>query len=171
MQTAHTPQAHDCEPAYLPTTPEAIRAAEDAAIARAIAICTSRLRKTSFTFDSPGFVKTFLALRLSTLEAERFEVLYLNSQHQLIEAETAFLGTLSQTSVYPREIVKRALALNAAAVIFSHNHPSGHVEPSRADEHLTQTLKVALALVDVRVLDHIIVAGNSTLSMSERGLL
>ena len=94
-----------------------------------------------------------------------------NSQHRLIASEALFRGTLAQTSVYPREIVKCALALNAAAVIFAHNHPSGIAEPSRADELLTQSLKSALALVDVRTLDHFVVAGGEVVSFAERGLL
>jgi len=95
----------------------------------------------------------------------------LDSQNRLIEAHELFRGTLSQTSVYPREVVKYTLARNAAAVVFAHNHPSGVAEPSRADELLTQNLKQALALVDVRVLDHFVVAGTSTVSFAERGLV
>ena len=100
-----------------------------------------------------------------------FVALFLDSQHRLIAAEELFRGTLAQTSVYPREIVKSALALNAAAVIFAHNHPSGVAEPSRADELLTQSLKSALALIDVRTLDHFVVAGGEVVSFAERGLL
>ena len=102
---------------------------------------------------------------------EIFVVVFLDSQNRLLAAEELFRGTLAQTSVYPREVVKTALAHNAAAVIFAHNHPSGVAEPSRADEALTQSLKQALSLVDVKVLDHFIVAGTSTLSFAERGLL
>ena len=97
--------------------------------------------------------------------------LFLDSQNRLLAADELFRGTLTQTSVYPREIVKRALTLNAGAVIFAHNHPSGVAEPSRSDELLTASLKQALALVDVRVLDHLIVAGTSTVSFADRGLL
>jgi DNA repair protein RadC len=100
-----------------------------------------------------------------------FAVLFLDSQHRLIVLEPMFRGTLTQTSVYPREVVKRALALNAGAVILAHNHPSGAAEPSRADEYLTQTLKAALALVDVRVLDHLVVGRGRVTSFAERGLL
>jgi DNA repair protein RadC len=98
-------------------------------------------------------------------------VLFLDHQHRLLELEEMFRGTLTQTSVYPREVVRRAMALNAAAVILAHNHPSGLAEPSRADEYLTQSLKSALGLVDVRVLDHLVVGRGQVVSMAERGLL
>ena len=98
-------------------------------------------------------------------------VLFLDPQNRVQAQESLFEGTLTQANVYPREVVKRALYHNAASVIFAHNHPSGIAEPSRADENLTQALKSALALVDVRVLDHFIVAGNSIISFAERGLL
>jgi DNA repair protein RadC len=122
---------------------------------------------------SPAAVRTYLRLLMARLEYEVFVVLFLDVQNRVIAAEEMFRGSLSQTSVYPREVVKRALELNAAAVILAHNHPSGSVEPSRADEVLTQTLKASLALVDARVLDHFIVAGNGSaiLSMAERGLV
>lgn len=122
-------------------------------------------------FASPSAVKEFLSLSIGKEEHEVFVVLFLDAQHALIAAEEMFRGTLSQTSVYPREVVKAALRLNAGSVILAHNHPSGMAEPSRADEYLTQTLKAALALVDVRVLDHVIVAGQTTVSLAERGLL
>jgi DNA repair protein RadC len=102
---------------------------------------------------------------------EVFVCIWLDAQHRVIKFDEQFRGTLTQTSVYPREIVKAALAANAAAVIFAHNHPSGAAQPSRADELLTRNLKDALALVDVKVLDHFIVAGNQALSFAERGLL
>lgn len=123
------------------------------------------------TMDSVASVKAFLSLRLGDLQYEVFAVMFLDAQHRVIDYREMFRGTLSQTSVYPREVVKEALALNAAAVILSHNHPSGVAEPSRADEFLTKSLQSALALVDVRVLDHIIVGGGQTLSMAERGLM
>ena len=121
--------------------------------------------------SSPQVVRDFLRVRLSGLEHEVFAVLMLDAQHALIEYVELFRGTVSQTSVYPREVVKECLARNAAAVVLVHNHPSGVAEPSRADEHLTQTLKRALDLVDVRVLDHLIVAGTVVLSFAERGLI
>lgn len=120
---------------------------------------------------SPGSVRDYLRLFFTGREYESFVVLFLDAQNRLIAADELFRGTLTQTSVYPREIVKEALRQNAAAVIFSHNHPSGVAEPSRADEALTSSLKQALALVDVRVLDHFIVAGATTLSFAERGLI
>lgn len=122
-------------------------------------------------FDSPQAVKDYLQLQLAGRPHEVFAVLFLDSQQRLIVFEELFRGTLAQTSVHPREVVKRALALNAAAAILAHNHPSGVAEPSRADEALTHTLKAALALVDVRVLDHIVVAHGGVVSFAERGLL
>ena len=122
-------------------------------------------------FDSPQAVKDYLQLHLGQMQHEVFVLLHLDSQHRLIALEELFRGTLGQTSVYPREVVKRVLARNSAAVILAHNHPSGVAEPSRADEHLTQALKSALALVDVRVLDHMVVACGQVVSMAERGLV
>lgn len=121
---------------------------------------------------TPGAVRDWLRLNLAHRPHEVFMALWLDTQNQLIASEELFRGTLSQTSVYPREIVKQSLHHNAAAVIFAHNHPSGIAEPSHADEMLTNTLKQTLALIDVRVLDHFIVAGQSApLSFAERGLL
>lgn len=120
----------------------------------------------------PATVRDYLRLRLASLDHEVFMVLLLDAQNRLIDGIELFRGTLTQTSVYPREIVKLALTANAAAVVFAHNHPSGVAEPSTADEALTRSIKSALALVDVRVLDHFIVAGTVTpLSFAERGLL
>ena len=120
---------------------------------------------------SPQAVKHFLQLHLGGRSYEVFAVLFLDSQNRLLTLEELFRGTLTQTSVYPREVVVRALQHQAAAVVLAHNHPSGSVQPSRADEALTQTLKAALALVDVRVLDHVIVGHGQALSMAEQGLL
>ncbi len=122
-------------------------------------------------FDSPQAVRQYLQLQLGARPHEVFAVMFLDSQHRLIALEEMFRGTLSQTSVYPREVVMRSLSLNAAAVVLAHNHPSGSTQPSRADQALTQTLKSALALVDVRVLDHFVVTSAQTLSMAEQGLL
>jgi DNA repair protein RadC len=120
---------------------------------------------------SPGAVRDYLRLALGTRPHEVFVCLWLDAQHRVVSAQEAFRGTLTQTSVYPREIVKAALAANAAAVIFAHNHPSGVAQPSQADELLTRNLKEALALVEVKVLDHFIVAGSQAISFAERGLL
>jgi DNA repair protein RadC len=122
-------------------------------------------------FGSPGTVKDYLQLHLAARPHEVFAVLFLDAQNRLIAMEELFRGTLTQTSVYPREVVLGALRHEAASVVLAHNHPSGTVQPSRADEALTQTLKAALALVDVRVLDHVIVAAGDALSMAEKGLL
>jgi DNA repair protein RadC len=122
-------------------------------------------------FASPGAVKHYLQLALAARPHEVFAVLFLDVQNRLLAMEEMFRGTLTQTSVYPREVVLRALHHQSAAVVLAHNHPSGSVQPSRADEALTQTLKAALALVDVRVLDHVIVAPGGALSMAERGLV
>jgi DNA repair protein RadC len=122
-------------------------------------------------FGSPDAVKHFLQLHLSHKAHEVFAVLFLDAQNRLIAMEELFRGTLTQTSVYPREVVVKALHHEAAAVVLAHNHPSGTVQPSRADEALTQALRAALALVDVRVLDHVIVAQGDALSMAERGLM
>ena len=121
--------------------------------------------------SSPTAVREFLRLKLQALPHEVFLVMFLDAQNRVLESEELFRGTLTQTSVYPREVVKRALHHNAGAVIFAHNHPSGIAEPSHADETLTQALKQALSLVDVRVLDHFIVAGSGVLSFAECGRL
>jgi DNA repair protein RadC len=120
---------------------------------------------------SPGNVRDYLRVALGHRAHEVFVCIWLDAQHKVIATEEAFKGTLTQTSVYPREIVKKALARNAAAVIFAHNHPSGVAQPSQADELLTRNLKEALALVEVKVLDHFIIAGNQAISFAERGLL
>lgn len=120
---------------------------------------------------SPDAVRDYLKLTLASLPYEAFLALFLDSQNRLLAARELFRGTLAQTSVYPREVVKAALAHNAAGVVFAHNHPSGVAEPSRADELLTQSLRQALALVDIRTLDHFVVAGTRVVSFAERGLL
>ena len=122
-------------------------------------------------FASPQAVRDYLMLKLGSLTKEVFLVLFLDTQNRLLASEEMFSGSLSETSVYPREVVKRALYHNAASVIFAHNHPSGIAQQSQADELITKQLKQALVLIDVRVLDHFIVAGNNTLSFLERGLL
>ena len=127
--------------------------------------------RVNSVLGSPGAVRDYLRLQIGALEHEVFLALLLDSQHRVLKALELFRGTLTQTSVYPREVVKAALAGNAAAVIFAHNHPSGVAQPSQADEVLTRQLKEALALVEIKVLDHFIVAGNQCLSFAERGLL
>ncbi|WP_300557653.1 DNA repair protein RadC [Limnohabitans sp. Rim8] len=131
----------------------------------------SQRLKEREAFHTPGAVKQYLQLQLAHKNHEVFAVLFLDNQNRMLALEEIFRGTLSQTSVYPREVVLRALHHQAAAVVLSHNHPSGSVQPSRADEHLTQTLKASLALVDVRVLDHIIVGQGQAFSMAEQGLV
>ncbi len=125
----------------------------------------------SDVLNSPKSVRDYLGLLLKGRQQEVFLVLFLDTQHRVIAFEELFHGTLSQTSVYPREVVKRALAHNAAAVILAHNHPSGVAEPSQADQLLTTALKQALVMVDVSVLDHFVVAGGQILSFAEKGLL
>ena len=127
--------------------------------------------ESSDSLSSPGSVRDYLRLFLGGQEFESFVALWLDAQHRLIAGMELFRGTLTQTSVYPREVVKKGLALNAAAVIFAHNHPSGKPEPSRSDEMLTGALKQALSLVDIRVLDHFIVADTTVMSFAERGLI
>jgi DNA repair protein RadC len=148
--------------------------AKTAQFAAAIELARRSLQdqlKERTALTSPGAVRDYLRLALSRREEEVFVCIWLDAQHKVIEIKEAFTGTLTQTSVYPREIVKAALARNAAAVIFAHNHPSGVAQPSQADELLTRNLKEALALVEVKVLDHFIVAGNQAISFAERGLL
>jgi len=121
--------------------------------------------------SSPNAVRDYLRLNLATRDREVFVAVFLDAQNRVLKVEELFSGTLTQTSVFPREVVRCALQLNAAAVIFAHNHPSGLAEPSRADEVLTHALKQALALVDVKVLDHFIVGASSAMSFAERGLI
>lgn len=142
---------------------------DDLIIQRAKSILLSRIRKPGAAVSSSGTVKDFLILNMALLAHEEFHCMWLDSQYRVIEVQPMFAGTLTQTSVYPREVVKAALAINAGAVILVHNHPSGLLDPSPADINLTAQLKKALSLVDVRVLDHMIVAGDSILSMAERG--
>ena len=143
----------------------------DEIIESALAILEKRA-KYGPLLDSPAAVKDYLRLALGGLEHEEFACVWLDAQHKVIKIESVFRGTLTQTAVYPREIVKSALRHNAAAVIFAHNHPSGNSNPSVADESLTRVLKEALALIDVCVLDHFIVtAHGAPVSFAERGLI
>lgn len=129
------------------------------------------MQEAGDALSTPNIVKNFCRTKIGHLPHEVFGVIFCDVMNRLIEFEQMFTGTLTQTSVYPREVVKRALQLNAAAVILTHNHPSGSLQPSRADENLTATLKAALALVDVRVLDHIVVSSCGAYSMAETGLM
>jgi DNA repair protein RadC len=139
-------------------------------IAAARRAMTRRVRRGA-AMDSPRAVREFLAIKLGTLEHELFAVLLLDNRHRLIDYIELFRGTIDGASVHPREVVKLALARNAAALVLAHPHPSGTAEPSHADELITRRLREALALVDIRVLDHIIVAGGEAMSFAERGLL
>ncbi len=168
-------KAREPAPAYgLPDGPlsfrHGLRARERGVLDRALDIVGRALRERE-VFGTPDAVKHYLTLRLAGESVEHFGVMYLDVQNRLIAFHVHFTGTLEQTSVYPREVVRFALEHNASAVVLTHNHPSGVPTPSRADEALTQTLKVALALMDIRVLDHVIVAPGQALSMAERGLL
>lgn len=159
-------KSEDAPPYSVPVVP-----GDDEIILRALHILRQRMTVKGDAMNSPTSVRQFCALNLGALPHEVFGVLFLDAQNRLIEFREMFRGTLTQTSVYPREVVKEALALNAAAVILTHNHPSGTCEPSRADERLTVTLRDALALIDCRVLDHVIVAGAASISFAERGLI
>lgn len=140
-------------------------------IKRALVLLDQHLLEPGVAFTSTQAARDWLRLKMGPLEREVFLVLYLNNQNQLLAHETLFTGTISHTEVHPREVVKRALYFNAAAVIFAHNHPSGEVTPSQADKAITQRLLHALMLVEIRVLDHLIVGGTQILSFAEHGLL
>lgn len=129
------------------------------------------ISRDAISLLSPKEVKDYLRVLLGGREQEVFVVIFLDAQHRIIASEEMFHGTLTQTSVYPREVVKRALQHNAAAVMFCHNHPSGVTEPSQSDKILTDRLKEALQMVDVRVLDHFVVGDSETLSFAEKGLI
>ncbi len=150
-------------------------AAKRSQLAAALELAKRSLKETlssgAAVLTSPGAVRDYLRLVRGARPHEVFLCLWLDAQHRVLAVEESFRGTLTQTSVYPREVVKAALAANAAAVIFAHNHPSGVAQPSAADELLTRNLKEALALVEVKVLDHFIVAGAQAISFAERGLL
>lgn len=148
-----------------------LRPHEDAVIAAALAILEQRLRQPAAAFEQPATVKDFLRLHLAQRDRECFGALFLDVKHRLIAFEILFVGTLASTAVHPREVARRGLQLNAAAVVLAHNHPSGVAEPSRADELLTVALRQALLAVDMRVLDHVIVGAGCTMSFAERGLL
>lgn len=147
--------------------------AEKCAITRALNIIAEKASSSDEVFNSPTasgrFFKLYLADDMAT--REHFVVAFLNAQHQLIEAETLFSGTIDGAAVYPREVVRRALQLNAAAIVLSHNHPSGTAEPSSADRRITERIKDAVSLMDIRLLDHVIVTTGDTYSFAEHGLI
>jgi len=140
-------------------------------IKRALTLLDRHLRETGVAFTSTQAARDWLKLKMAGLEREEFMVLYLNQQNPLIAHETLFAGSISSTEVHHREVVKRALYFNAAAVLFAHNHPSGDITPSQADKTITQRLVQALQLVDIRVPDHLIVGGRQIYSFAEHGLL
>lgn len=175
---AHTtkPKACECAPSYgagagVLSFRHGLRVRERNAIDKALAIVGRCLALSRSVFDTPDAVKTYLQLQIAGEKSEHFGVLFLDVQNRLICFERMFVGTTTQTSVYPREVALAALKHGATSVILAHNHPSGGTQPSRADERLTQSLKATLTLIDVRVLDHLIVAPGETLSMAERGLM
>ncbi len=142
---------------------------DNATIALDLRILESRLLKKERFFKCPEDAENYLKLKLAALEHEEFHCLFLDNQHALIKHECLFTGTIDGASVYPREVIKRALQLNAAALIFAHNHPSGQCKPSQADISITKKLKDAASLFDIRVLDHIIVGGVTTYSLANHG--
>lgn len=140
-------------------------------INQALTILEDRLRKPEFAFRSSADTLNYLKLKLADLEHEVFSVLYLDTQHRLLKNKELFRGTINGAAVYPREVVKAALEFNAAAVILAHNHPSGITDPSESDKRITERLKAALDLVDIRTLDHVIVGQGVPFSFAEQGLL
>ena len=152
-------------------TTQTLNPTETRTLARAALILKRHTLEGRDVLNSPQAVRDYLRTRLACRPHEVFACLFLDAQNRLLASEELFRGTLTQTSVYPREVVKAALRHNAAGVIFAHNHPSGVAEPSRADEMLTQTLKQALSLVEIKTLDHFVVAGSQVVSFAERGLL
>lgn len=144
---------------------------DDEIIAKALEILESRVRKGLYSAASPTLVKQYLTVKLSGEEREVFGIIYLDIQHQIIHCEDLFYGTLTMATVYPREVVKRILQLNAASIIVFHNHPSGVSTESRADVALTEQLKRACEVIDVRLLDHLIVGGVEITSFAEKGIL
>ncbi|MBS0866179.1 RadC family protein [Enterobacter mori] len=140
-------------------------------IRTAMTLLECQLREPGAAFTSSSSVRDWLRLQLATLEREAFTVLWLDNQHRLIAHDTLFLGTINSITVHPREVVKSGLKNNAAAAVLAHNHPSGEAEPSQADRLITERLKQALDLVDIRLLDHLVVGGMDIVSFAERGWL
>ena len=160
-----------CELAVQPTHRETRRRREDAVIRHALSILSRRIAAPGHVLGCPQSARDYLRLSTGTLEHEVFTVAFLDVKNRVIACEQMFRGTLTHSSVYPREVVKAALAHNASAVMLGHNHPSGVTEPSEADQLLTRALVQALGLIDVRVLDHIIVTASESYSMAEHGLM
>jgi len=146
------------------------RVTEDEIMEMALKLTKRRFGKRR-ALTQPNDVRRYLSIKMADLEYEVFNIIFMDNKHRILSFETMFRGTIDGASVYPREVVKRSLALNAAAVVLVHNHPSGDAEPSRQDTSITKRLKDALALVDIRVLDHFVVGGDEVISMAERGLL
>lgn len=146
-------------------------ASDEEVVYEAKRVLNRKSRKGSALITSPEKTREFLSIQLADMEHEVFSVLFLDNRHRVIAFEQLFRGTLDGASVHPREVVKRALNLNAAAVVFAHNHPSGNPEPSQADQRLTRRLVDALQLIDVRVLDHVVVGVEGAVSFAERGLI
>lgn len=153
------------------STSPSLTTREQATVRRAIRLLERGLRQHGHAVQSPCVVSDYLKLHLMDRPHESFCVMFLDARHQLIEMQEMFRGTIDGATVYPREVVKTALALNAAAVILAHNHPSGVADASEADRGITEKLRKALALVEIRVLDHVVVAGKQTMSFAERGLI
>ncbi len=169
-------KASECISAYgagagLMSFRHGLKVRERNAIDKALAIVGRCMTQTHSVFDTPDAVKTYVQLQLGGEQSERFAVLFLDVQNRLLAFQVLFVGTLTQANVYPREVVSLAIKLGASAVVLAHNHPSGSVHPSRADMQLTQTMQTTLALVDVRVLDHVIVSGCESMSMAESNLI
>lgn len=169
MKQKHAVRNED-SPEYLPSHDVVV--AEDSVIQEAIHIVRGRLNRLDFSeLTSPQMVKDYLMLKFALLEHEEFHMILLDNRHRVITCQFMFRGTIDGASVHPREVVKEALKYNAAAVILTHNHPSGLPEPSKADIALTRKLVDALGLIDVRVLDHIVIGGTESVSFAERGLI
>ncbi|EGP1635474.1 DNA repair protein RadC [Salmonella enterica] len=155
----------------LPLFAAELPASAQQTIREALTLLERQLREPGASFTSCHAVRDWLRLQLATLEREVFTALFLDNQHRLIAHETLFTGTINHTQVHPREVVKAALKHNAAAILVAHCHPSGHAEPSEADRRITERLRQALNLVDIRLLDHLVVGGMEIVSLAERGWL
>ncbi len=155
----------------LPLFARELAPSDQQTIRTALTLLERQLREPGASFTSSHAVRDWLRLQLATQEREEFAALFLDNQHRLIAHETLFTGTINQTQVHPREVVKAALKHNAAAILVAHCHPSGHAEPSDADRRITERLKQALELVDIRLLDHLVVGGMEIISFAEKGWL